>query len=50
MMKNAFYFTSKVLFVLINFEIKLIFLIKPFFLNTKKSKQKFKYLENDKSF
>ena len=30
----------------IKFEISLIFLIKPFFLVTKKSKQKIKYLEN----
>ena len=29
-----------------NFEIKLIFLIKPFFYMTKKSRQKFKYREN----
>ena len=29
----------------INFEINLIFLIKPFFCTTKKSRQKFKYLE-----
>ena len=34
----------------INFEINLIFLIKPFFYMTKKSRQKLKYLENDKSF
>ena len=33
-----------------NFEIKPIFPIKPFFHLTKKSKQKFKYLENEKSF
>ena len=33
-----------------NFEINLIFLIKPFFYMTKKSRQKFKYLENGKSF
>ena len=32
-----------------NFEIKLIFLIKSFIYMTKKSKQKFKYLENEKS-
>ena len=34
----------------INFEINLVFLIKPFFYMTKKLKQKFKYLENEKSF
>ena len=34
----------------INFEITLIFLIKPFFCMTKNSGQKFKYLENEKSF
>ena len=34
----------------INFRIKLIFPIKPFFYITKKSKQKFKYLENEKRF
>ena len=34
----------------INFEINLIFLIKPFFYMTKKSRQKFKYFENGKSF
>ena len=34
----------------INFEINLIFLIKPFFLHAKKSRQKFNYLENEKSF
>ena len=34
----------------INFEISLIFLIKPFSCMTKKSRQKFKYLENEKSF
>ena len=33
-----------------NFEIDLVFLIKPFFCMTKKSRQKFKYLENEKSF
>ena len=33
-----------------NFKIELIFLIKPFFYMTKKSKQKFKYLENETSF
>ena len=32
------------------FEINLIFLIKPFCSMTKKSRQKFKYLENEKSF
>ena len=31
----------------INFEINLIFLIKPFLYMTKKSRQKFKYLENE---
>ena len=34
----------------INFEANLIFLIKPFFCVTKKSRQKLKYLENEKSF
>ena len=33
-----------------NFVINLIFLIKPFCYMTKKSRQKFKYLENKKSF
>ena len=33
-----------------NFEINLIFLIKPFLYMTRKSKQKRKYLENEKSF
>ena len=32
------------------FEINLIFQIKPFFYVTKKSRQKFKYLEKEKSF
>ena len=31
-------------------EINLIFLIKPFFYMTEKSRQKFKYFENKKSF
>ena len=34
----------------INFEINLIFLIKPFFYVTIKSRQRFTYLENEKSF
>ena len=34
----------------INFEINLIFLIKPFFYMTDKSRQTFKYLKNEKSF
>ena len=34
----------------INFEINLIFLIKPGFFMTKKSRQNFKYLKNEKSF
>ena len=34
----------------INFEINLIFPIKPFFYITEKSRQKFKYLENEKRF
>ena len=34
----------------INFEINLYFLIKLLLYMTKKSKQKFKYLENEKSF
>ena len=33
-----------------NFEIHLAFLIKPFFYMTKKSIQKFKYLENENTF
>ena len=32
-----------------NFEINVIFLIKPFFYMTKKSRQNFKYLENEKN-
>ena len=35
---------------IINFEVNLIFLIKPIFNKTKKSRQKCKYLENKKSF
>ena len=35
---------------IMNFEINLIFLIKPFFSMTKKLRQKFKYLKNKKSF
>ena len=34
----------------IKFEIKLIILIKPFFYMTKMSRQKLKYIENEKSF
>ena len=34
----------------IDFEINLIYLIKPFSFMTKKSRQKFKYLKNEKSF
>ena len=34
----------------INFKINLIFLIKTFLYMTKKSRQKLKYLENEKSF
>ena len=34
----------------IKFEINLSFLIKSFFYMTKRSRQKFKYLENEKSF
>ena len=34
----------------INYETKLIFLITPFFYMTKKSRQKFKYLENENGF
>ena len=33
-----------------NFEINIIFLIKPFFYMTQKSRQEFQYLENRKSF
>ena len=33
-----------------DFEISLIFLIKSFFYMTKLSRQKFEYLENEKSF
>ena len=34
----------------INFEINLVFLIKPFFLRNQRSRQKFKYLEKEKIF
>ena len=34
----------------IDFQINLIFLIKPFLYMTKKSRQKSKYLQNEKSF
>ena len=34
----------------INFEINLIFLIKPLFYQTKKSRQNFNYLANEASF
>ena len=34
----------------INFEVNLIFLMKSFFFMTNKSWQKFKYIENEKSF
>ena len=34
----------------INFEINFIVLIKPFFYMTEKSRQKFKYLQKEKSF
>ena len=34
----------------INFETNLIFLIKPFFYTTKKSRQKVKYIDNEKRF
>ena len=34
----------------INSEIKLIFLMKPFFYMTEKSRKKFKYLKNEKRF
>ena len=34
----------------LNFGINLIFLIRPFYHNTKRSRQKLKYLENKKSF
>ena len=37
-------------FYIINFELNLIFLINPFFYKTKKSRQKFKYLENERNF
>ena len=33
----------------LNFEIEVIFLIKPFFLHDQKVKPKFKYLENERS-
>ena len=33
-----------------NFEINLFFLMKPFFYINKKSKQKFKNLDNEKTF
>ena len=35
---------------ILNFEINIMFLIKPFFYMTKKPTQKSKYLENEKSF
>ena len=35
---------------MINFEINVILLIKPFLYMTKESRQKFRYLENEKSF
>ena len=35
---------------IINFEINLVFLIKPFFYITKKSRKKFKYVENERAF
>ena len=44
--ENAFFSGCDV----INFEVNLLILIKPFFYLTKKSRQKFKYLENEKSF
>ena len=34
----------------INFEIDFVFLIKPFFYTIKNSRQKLKYIENEKSF
>ena len=34
----------------LNFEINVIFLIKPFLYKTKKSRQEFEYLENEKNF
>ena len=37
-------------FDIVNFEINLIFLIQPFFYMTKNSRQKFKFLENEKRF
>ena len=37
-------------YYVIHFETNLIFLTKPFFYMTKKSRQKFKYPENEKSF
>ena len=37
-------------FDVINFQTDLVFLIKPFFYMTKTSRQKFKHLENKKSF
>ena len=37
-------------FYALNFEIDLIFLIKPFPYTMKRSRQKFEYLENGKSF
>ena len=33
-----------------NFQVDLIFLIKPLFYMTKNSRQNFKYLQNEKSF
>ena len=37
-------------FDIVNFESNLIFLIQPFFYMTKNSRQKFKFLENEKRF
>ena len=41
---------SFLVFDVINFKINLIFLIKPVFYMTKKSRQKLKYLENKETF
>ena len=49
MQKNGLVKKTNVYWV-INFEINLIFLIKPFFLHDQTVKTKFKYLENEKSF
>ena len=41
---------SEILKLIMNFEVKLMFLIKPFFLQDQQVRQRLKYLENKKSF